>query len=146
MRLAYSTLLYLLMPLVLLHLCWRGFAEHGYWRRVHERFGFAPRRPQGIAVWVHAVSVGEAVAALPLVRRLLERNPPGSVLVTSTTPSGAERVHAAFGDRVVQAFAPYDLPGAVDRFLLGSVSSAVASHASCTVEVIRKRRYSRRKS
>jgi len=117
MRFAYSTLLYLLMPLVLLHLLWRGIREHGYWRGIHQRFGLVRRRPNGIAVWVHAVSVGESLAALPLVRRLLERYPPGTVLVTTTTPSGAERVQAAFGDRVVHAYAPYDLPGAVGRFL-----------------------------
>jgi 3-deoxy-D-manno-octulosonic-acid transferase len=117
MRFVYSTLLYLAMPLVLLHLAWRGFRERGYWRRVHERFGFARRRHEGVAVWVHAVSVGESLAALPLIRRLLERNPAQSVLVTTTTPSGAERVRAAFGDKVVHAYAPYDLPGAVGRFL-----------------------------
>ena len=117
MRLLYSTLLYLLTPLVLLHLLWRGFREHGYWRNVHQRFGWVRRRPQGVAVWVHAVSVGESLAAMPLVRRLLERYPPGSVLVTTTTPSGSERVRAAFGDRVVHAYAPYDLPGVVNRFL-----------------------------
>lgn len=117
MRLVYSALLYLLTPLVLLHLLWRGLREPGYWRRVPERFGFVARRPEGAAVWVHAVSVGESVAALPLIKRLVERNPPGSVLVTATTPSGAERVRAALGDRVAHAYAPYDLPGAVARFL-----------------------------
>lgn len=117
MRLVYSALLYLLTPLVLLHLLWRGLRERGYWRRVPERFGFVARRPEGAAVWVHAVSVGESVAALPLIKRLVERNPPGSVLVTTTTPSGAERVRAAFGDRIAHACAPYDLPGTVARFL-----------------------------
>jgi 3-deoxy-D-manno-octulosonic-acid transferase len=117
MRAAYSTLLYLVMPLVLLYLAWRGFRERGYWRRLHERFGFARRQPEGVAVWVHAVSVGESLAALPLVRRLLERNPGQRVLVTTTTPSGAERVRAAFGAKVLHAYAPYDLPGAVGRFL-----------------------------
>lgn len=117
MRLLYSTLLYLLMPLVLLHLLWRGVAERGYWQRLHERFGFVRARPDGVAAWVHAVSVGEAVAALPLVRRLLEQSGPQSVLVTTATPAGAERVRAAFGDRVLHAYAPFDLPDAVARFL-----------------------------
>ncbi len=115
MRYLYSTLLYLLMPLVLLHLLWRGLREPGYVSRMHERFGFAPRRPNGVAVWVHAVSVGEAVAALPLVRRLLEQGQ--SVLVTTTTPAGAERVRGAFGEEVALAYAPFDLPGSVRRFL-----------------------------
>jgi 3-deoxy-D-manno-octulosonic-acid transferase len=68
-------------------------------------------------VWVHAVSVGEALTALPLVRRLLERHPADKVLVTTTTPAGAERVRGALGDRVLLAYAPLDLPGAVRRFL-----------------------------
>ena len=117
MRLAYSLLLYLLMPLVLLHLLWRGLRQPGHLRRLHERFGFARRPPHGVAVWVHAVSVGETVAAAPLVRRLLDSHPPGSILVTTSTPTGAERVRATFGDAVQHAWAPYDLPGSVARFL-----------------------------
>ena len=117
MRLLYSTLLYLLTPLVLLHLLWRSVAERGYRERLAERFGFVRARPQGVATWVHAVSVGEALAALPLVRRLLEQSGPQSVLVTTATPAGAERVRAEFGDRVLQAYAPFDLPGVVARFL-----------------------------
>ncbi len=117
MRIAYSLLLYLLLPAVLLHLAWRGLRQPGWWRNLPQRFGFVRRPPQGVAVWVHAVSVGETVAALPLVRRLVERHPPGSVLLTTSTPTGAERARAAFGDAVLHAVAPYDLPGAVARFL-----------------------------
>lgn len=116
MRLLYSVLLYLLMPLVLLRLFWRGLAQRDYWRRIPERFGFVPRAPDGIAVWVHAVSVGESLAALPLIRKLLEQHP-GRVLVTTTTPTGSERVRAALGERVLHTYAPYDLPGAVARFV-----------------------------
>ena len=116
MRLLYTVLLYLLTPLVLLRLLWRGVAQREYWRRIPERFGFVPRVPDGVAVWVHAVSVGESIAALPLIRRLLEEHP-GSVLVTTTTPTGSERVRAALGDRVRHCYAPYDLPDAVARFL-----------------------------
>jgi 3-deoxy-D-manno-octulosonic-acid transferase len=115
MRLLYTVLLYLAMPLVLLRLLWRGLKQPEYLRRIPERLGFAPRVPDGVAVWVHAVSVGESLAALPLIRRLLEEH--GTVLVTTTTPTGSERVRAALGDRVVHCYAPYDLPGAVARFL-----------------------------
>ena len=116
MRQLYSVLLYLLMPIVLLRLFWRGLAQRDYWRRIPERFGFVPRAPDGVAVWVHAVSVGESLAALPLIRKLLEQHP-GAVLVTTTTPTGSERVRAALGERVLHTYAPYDLPGAVARFL-----------------------------
>lgn len=116
MRLLYSVLLYLLMPVVLLRLLWRGVAQRDYWKRIPERFGFVPRVPGGVAVWVHAVSVGESLAALPLIRRLLDEHP-RAVLVTTTTPTGSERVRAALGDRVLHTYAPYDLPGSVARFL-----------------------------
>jgi 3-deoxy-D-manno-octulosonic-acid transferase len=117
MRIVYSTLLYLLLPLVLLHLAWRGLRQRGWWRSLPGRFGFVARPAQEIAVWVHAASVGEVAAALPLLRRLVKLNPPGTVLVTTTTPTGAERVRAALGDQAAQAWLPYDLPGAVGRFL-----------------------------
>jgi len=117
MRIVYSTLLYLLLPLVLLHLAWRGLRQRGWWRSLPGRFGFVARPAQEIAVWVHAASVGEVAAALPLLRRLVQQNPPGTLLVSTTTPTGAERLRAALGDQVAHAWLPYDLPGAVGRFL-----------------------------
>jgi 3-deoxy-D-manno-octulosonic-acid transferase len=121
MRIVYSTLLYLLLPLVLLHLAWRGLRQRGWWRGVPQRFGFVARPAQPVAVWVHAASVGEVAAALPLLRRLAKQHPSGTLLVTTTTPTGAERLRAAFGNaldgEVAHAFLPYDLPGAVARFL-----------------------------
>ena len=119
MRALYLLLLYLVTPLVLLRLLWRSRQLRGYRERLGERFGFVPRpsRDAPIAVWVHAVSVGETMAALPLVRRLVERHGEGRVWVTTTTPTGSERVTAALGDKVIHTYAPYDLPGAVRRFL-----------------------------
>jgi 3-deoxy-D-manno-octulosonic-acid transferase len=116
MRWLYSALLYLVAPLLLLRLLWRGFSQREYWARIPERLGFVPRVPEGVAVWVHAVSVGESIAALPLIRRLLEEYP-RSVLVTTTTPTGSERVRAALGDLVLHTYAPWDLPDAVYRFV-----------------------------
>jgi 3-deoxy-D-manno-octulosonic-acid transferase len=117
MRHLYSLLLVLSLPLALLLVLWRGLRERGWWRGLPERFGFVPHVEGGVAMWLHAVSVGEAVAALPLLRRLLERLPPRALLVTTTTPAGAERVRAALGDRVRLACAPLDLPWTVARFL-----------------------------
>lgn len=117
MRFAYTVLLYLFTPFVLLRLLWRSRELADYRRRLGERFGFVPSPPQPVAVWVHAVSVGESLAALPLIRAWVERHGHGRVLVTTTTPTGSARVREALGDQVVHVYAPYDLPDVVARFL-----------------------------
>ena len=118
MRTIYTLLLYLLAPLVLLRLAWRGLRAPEYWRRWPERFGFIEPPLGKQVIWVHAVSVGEVQAAEPLVRALLENYPAYSLLVTTVTPTGSARVTALFGDEVAHVYAPYDLPGTVKRFFL----------------------------
>ena len=95
----YTVLLYLVIPFVILHLTWRGFRNRGYWKRWGERFGYFPKPSLSNPIWLHAVSVGEILAAAPLVRALLERYPERSLVVTTTTPTGSERVQALFGDK-----------------------------------------------
>lgn len=116
MRYLYSLLLYLLIPFVILRLWWRSLSAPAYRRRWGERFGFFARLPVEGAVWVHAVSVGEVQAAVPLIRWLREEKGL-PVLVTTTTPTGSERVRQQFGDAVLHVYAPYDLPDAVRRFI-----------------------------
>jgi 3-deoxy-D-manno-octulosonic-acid transferase len=113
----YTGLLYIVIPVVILHLIWRGFWNRGYWKRWGERFGFFPEPSLRNPIWLHAVSVGEILAAAPLVRALLERYPERSLVVTTTTPTGSERARALFGDKIFHVYVPYDLPGAVRRFL-----------------------------
>jgi 3-deoxy-D-manno-octulosonic-acid transferase len=114
----YSLILYLLSPLIVLRLLWRSIKAPAYRRRWRERFGFVPFVKGGAPViWVHAVSVGETLAAIPLIRRLQADNPASQLLVTTMTPTGSERVTATFGNSVIHVYAPYDLPDAVKRFL-----------------------------
>ena len=117
LRTAYSLLGYLLLPAVFLRLFLRGFKAPAYRRRWRERLGFAPLPTLSGAIWVHAVSVGEVEAAVPLVRSLRERFPQRPLVVTTTTPTGSDRVRARLGGAVYHSYLPYDLPGPLGRFL-----------------------------
>ena len=105
------------MPLALLKLVYRGLKAPAYWQRWPERFGFFPQPPQQKTLWVHAVSVGEVQAAVSLVNALQDKYPDYLVLVTTTTPTGLAQAKRVFKENVVVGHLPYDLPGAVKRFL-----------------------------
>lgn len=116
-RTLYSLLLALLLPFAVLRLLWRSRRVPAYRRRLQERLGLHfPTFKKG-GIWIHAVSVGETVAAEPLVRALLERHPDLPITVTGMTPTGSERVKALWGARVQHCYLPYDLPWSVNRFL-----------------------------
>ena len=116
MRWLYTLLLYLIMPLVLLHLLWRGLGDRAYLKRWSERFGFfdPPEHTGGIVV--HAASVGEVNVAGALVKSLARRFPEHPIYLTTFTPTGSDRVRDLFRDEVFHVYAPLDLPGAVKRF------------------------------
>ena len=120
LRLIYSVLVYLAAPLALAALFLRGLRDPAYRGRLGERLGYVRLDAAGDAsgrLWIHAVSVGEVQAAAALLRILQQRYPRYRLLVTTATPTGAQRVHLLFGDQVQHAYLPYDLPGAVRRFL-----------------------------
>ncbi|PLW71012.1 3-deoxy-D-manno-octulosonic acid transferase [Pseudohalioglobus lutimaris] len=120
MRYLYSALFYLLVPVLLVRMLLRSRRAPAYRQRLAERFGVfsCPRQvTEGKVIWVHAVSVGETLAAAPLIEQLLARWPEHRLVVTTTTPTGSERVQALFGDRVFHVYLPWDIPGAVSRFL-----------------------------
>lgn len=86
--------------------------------RLGERLGHASvARPDASLVWVHAVSVGESLSALPLIQRLRERAPGTTVLVTSGTLTSANLLARRLPDGVIHQYAPLDTPGASRRFL-----------------------------
>jgi 3-deoxy-D-manno-octulosonic-acid transferase len=117
-RLLYATIFYLLLPVILARLLFRAIKAPAYARRWTERFGFVPAKTSAKeTIWLHAVSVGEALAAVPLIKALQEKYPDYGLTVTCMTPTGSERIKAAFGDAVEHAYAPYDMPDSVARFL-----------------------------
>jgi 3-deoxy-D-manno-octulosonic-acid transferase len=117
MRFIYTLIFYCAVPFILLRLLWRALAAPAYAQRWSERFAlFSPLDTEKKVVWLHTVSVGEFIAALPLIRHLQAR---GDLLlvVTTTTPTGSERVRASLGGSVFHVYAPYDLPDVLARFI-----------------------------
>ncbi|WP_069470003.1 lipid IV(A) 3-deoxy-D-manno-octulosonic acid transferase [Candidatus Marithrix sp. Canyon 246] len=112
MRFIYSALFYLLVPFIIIRLFWRGYRQ-----RWLERFAYhSSNIPQG-GIWIHAVSMGEVQAAVPLIKALISKFPQYCILVTTMTPTGSQRVQEVFGKQVSHVYLPYDLPGAMGRFL-----------------------------
>jgi len=113
----YTIALRLALPLILLRLWWRSRREPGYLEGIEERFGFYSGSRLEKVVWVHAVSVGEARAAAPLVRALKEALPDHAVVMTGTTAAGRETIKQVHGESVIPTFLPYDYPESVRAFL-----------------------------
>ncbi len=116
MKYLYSFLFYCAVPFVLLRLLVRARKAPAYRHRWAERFALYSQPKQLEVIWFHAVSVGEAEAVFPLVEYALRQYPDQPILVTTTTPTGSERVKTALGDQVLHVYLPYDLPGCVNRF------------------------------
>jgi 3-deoxy-D-manno-octulosonic-acid transferase len=116
MRFAYALVTYLLVPVYAAYWFVRGLGNRSYRDRFGQRFGFGYPRMTGGSIWIHAVSVGEVQAAVPLIKALVNQFPDRRVLVTTVTPTGAARVDALFGDSVRHCYIPFETPFAVTRF------------------------------
>jgi 3-deoxy-D-manno-octulosonic-acid transferase len=125
LRYLYSLTLYLVLPWVLFRLWLKGFRVPGYRRHWKQRLGFVGSDTVKDVIWVHAVSVGEVRAAHALIRSLLSDASGRPILITTTTPAGRDMAQRLFGQAVSYRYLPYDLPGAVRRFLK-SVRPAIA--------------------
>jgi 3-deoxy-D-manno-octulosonic-acid transferase len=114
-RFFYNLFTYLIFLPLLIFWSARALGNRDYRDRLGHRFGFGfPKLER--CLWVHAVSVGEVQAAVPLIRALATRFPDRQLLVTTVTPTGAARVRSLFGDTVEHAYIPFEFPHAVNAF------------------------------
>ncbi|HNP64745.1 MAG TPA: lipid IV(A) 3-deoxy-D-manno-octulosonic acid transferase [Woeseiaceae bacterium] len=123
MRHLYNLLTYLLLIPFAFYWLLRGIGNRSYLDRLPQRFGFGFPKLDS-CIWVHAVSVGEVQAAVPLIQSLSERYPRQSLLVTTVTPTGAARAAALFGDDVRHCYIPFEFPNAVRSFFASVRPSA----------------------
>ncbi|MGI2258575.1 lipid IV(A) 3-deoxy-D-manno-octulosonic acid transferase [Shewanella sp. GXUN23E] len=119
-RIGYSILVTLLSPLLLLYLLLRARKSPQYRLRWSERFGL--KKVQATDMLLHSVSMGETLAALPLIRRLLANHPELSITITTSSPTGSAEVVKAFSaelasGRVQHVYLPFDLPWCIGRFV-----------------------------
>lgn len=116
MRYLYTITFYLLLPFILLRLWVKNHknpAARAYW---YERLGRRLRPVPTHGIWLHAVSVGESIAAIPLIKLLQQRYPDIPIIVTGETIGGADRIRVSLGNRVTQLYSPYDLPLILKKF------------------------------
>ncbi|MES2218198.1 MAG: lipid IV(A) 3-deoxy-D-manno-octulosonic acid transferase [Pseudomonadota bacterium] len=116
MRYLYNVLFYLTLPWLFLRLLWRSRKNSAYRQRWRERLGYVSPKSEH-CIWVHAASVGETLAAVPLIKALQAQYPDLPVLVTNMTVTGSARTKAAFGDQVINSYVPYDAPHIMARFI-----------------------------
>ncbi len=115
MQFIYNLLTWILLLPFSAYWVFRGVVNRSYWDNLSQRFGFGFPKIER-CVWLHAVSVGEVQAAVPLIRNLMQQFPERDILVTTVTPTGAARVRALFGDTVKHCYIPFEIPTAVRNF------------------------------
>ena len=163
-RLIYSLVFTLLLPFIVVRLIMRARKAPAYGQRWWQRFGFfnAPVLKTGLShqqgIWFHTVSMGEFIAAAPLIAQVVETHPDKLITVTTTTPTGSEQVQKRFAKeieqgRVFHVYLPYDLPWFLNGFIRKMAPSLLviletelwpnlihcAKKANCKVMVINAR-------
>ncbi|MDN3608501.1 lipid IV(A) 3-deoxy-D-manno-octulosonic acid transferase [Vibrio ostreicida] len=116
-RLIYNALLSIVAPVLLYGLFRKRSGKPSVGQRWKEHFGLSdPLDSPSTPLWIHAVSVGETIAATPLIRKLKKQHPTLTILLTTTTPTGAEQAKS-LGDLVEHRYMPIDFGFAVRQFL-----------------------------
>ncbi len=116
-RFFYTLLLSLASPFLLYSLYKKREGKPEFGSRWKEHFGYTPtissnKQP----LWIHAVSVGEVIAATPIIKALKIKYPETTILVTTTTSTGAAQVDK-LGSLVVHRYMPIDFSFTVRRFV-----------------------------
>ncbi|WP_087854362.1 lipid IV(A) 3-deoxy-D-manno-octulosonic acid transferase [Photobacterium andalusiense] len=116
-RTLYTLLLTLIAPILLWGLYRTKPGKPAFGSRWKEHFGFTPALLKAEQpIWIHAASVGEAIAIVPVIKALKQAYPKQAIVVTTTTSTGAEQI-AKLGDLVEHRYMPIDFGWCVRGFL-----------------------------
>lgn len=110
----YNTLFIIILPFLFLRLFLKSLKLAGYRQRWQERLGILPNIHLNNVIWVHAVSVGEIMAALPIIHDIQQGLPNNNVVVTCTTPAGSYILKTK---NIIHFYLPFDINFAVNNFL-----------------------------
>lgn len=118
LRQLYTLAYALILPVLLTRLLIRSLKNPQYRRRLKERWGSIPKKTSHEnSIWIHAVSVGETIAAVPLVKALQATYPDRPIIMTTTTPTGSAEVQKRLGNTVLHSYMPFDLPICLNHFI-----------------------------
>ncbi len=117
-RFIYSALLILIAPCFLYKLYKKKEGKPCVGKRWKEHFGFIPKLNNQTVqpIWIHAVSVGEVIAVSPLIKRLKQQSPQQTILITTTTSTGAEQA-GKLGGLIEHRYMPLDFSFTIKAFL-----------------------------
>ena len=125
MRLMYHTLTYILLPFLVLFWFAKSLLNKSYLDRLTQRFGFGYPKLNSGSIWIHAVSVGEVQASIPLVNELKQHYPYKEIIITTVTPTGSKQVKNIFKDAVKTSYIPFETNFAIKNFF-NSIKPSVA--------------------
>ena len=115
-RFWYSLFFYLVSPIIWIYLLIRAIKAPEYREGFRQRLGFVPQKARKGGIVIHCASVGETIAAVPLIEKLISTYPEKVITITSSTPTGKQTVADRFGEKVQSLYLPGDWIGAVNRF------------------------------
>ena len=115
-RFIYAIVTYFLLPVYILFWVVKGILNKTYWDRIGQRFGWGYPTLDSNVIWIHAVSVGEVQATIPLVAALKARFPEKKVVITTVTPTGSEQVQKIYKNQVIHCYIPFEILFAVRNF------------------------------
>ena len=125
MRLMYHTLTYILLPFLVLFWFAKSLLNKSYLDRLTQRFGFGYPELNSGSIWIHAVSVGEVQASIPLVNELKQHYPYKEIIITTVTPTGSKQVKNIFKNAVETSYIPFETNFAIKNFF-NSIKPSVA--------------------